>query len=248
MAEIGFSTGILSKRGIPLNEGIEEFLSAGADAIELSFGTPHELDAFRLKDIEGAVRSFRYVSIHAPWKDLPYPYCASDDDEGILSGVFSKLRRLTENLPIRGIVVHPDGVDDFKSLDAAQLPLAIENMDKRKKYGTTLDYFKMLQERFRFGFVLDVQHAYEHDPSMQLAVGLAEIMGKRLQHMHVSGSTQGSNHSPLYSSDNREAISRFLKLDTCKGLPMILEGIPSPQGGLYHPLKEELEFVKSIRP
>jgi len=88
-------------------------------------------------------------------------------------------------------------------------------MDRDKKSGRSLAELKKIYDEFsNFGFVLDVQHAYENDPTGKLAIEAAEMMGSRLRHLHVSGQKQRpeglSRHSFLYEADNREEILRVL--------------------------------------
>lgn len=135
--------------------------------------------------------------------------------------IIEKLRSLSKEIPIEGIVLHPDTIDDFEILEQSGLPFLIENMDRRKSYGTHPEHFRILKEKYTFGFVLDIQHAYEHDPSMQLAKELIEIMGDRLQHMHISGHTTSEIHVPTHYAENKEAITEILKIGIT--VPKILE-------------------------
>lgn len=48
MLGVGFTTGCLYKTGMEIGKIVKLYKSLGADAIELSFGTPKELLDFRL--------------------------------------------------------------------------------------------------------------------------------------------------------------------------------------------------------
>jgi len=214
MTPIGFSTGCLHKAGMQANEAVRLYHCIGADAIELSFASSAELDAFSLTTTATkTLEQYKYVSIHAPWK-------ARYDSSSYKT--LDKLRYLYETTSASGIVLHPANDVDFQMIDRQGLPFLIENMDSRKKFGTTPEDFRKLAEDYRFGFVLDLQHAYEHDPSMTLAMELINAMGDRLKHMHVSGCTEMENHVPVHMAKNAENITKIL--DQHKNIPKILEG------------------------
>ena len=83
--------------------------SLGADAIELSFATPTELFGYRLSDqSKQNIEKFSAVSIHAPWKELRY------NSDSKTQEIINKLKELSDQLPITGLVLHPDIIDDFK--------------------------------------------------------------------------------------------------------------------------------------
>ncbi|MDI6738694.1 MAG: hypothetical protein QME12_09380, partial [Nanoarchaeota archaeon] len=73
---------------------------------------------------------------------------------------------------------------------------------------------------YNFGFVLDLQHAYCHEPSMQLARELMDVMGERIKELHVSGQRENETHSLLHKADNSNMIIGMLRND----IPIILEG------------------------
>lgn len=236
MAAVGFTTGCLYRSGLSLNDRIKLYLSFGADAIELGFATPNELLAYELTEAAaGKIKQFKHISIHAPSKEVRYG--SNSDTQKIIE----KLKWLCSRLLIKGIVVHPDLIDDFKMLDQSGLPFLLENMDKRKSYGTHPDHIRDLKEKYNFGFVLDVEHAYEHDPSMQLAQEFINVMGDRLKHMHISGCSRSEIHVPTSGAVNKKAITEILKMGS--NVPKILEGILFKD--VQNSIKRELEFVRS---
>ncbi len=236
MAAVGFTTGSLYRSGLSLNDRIKLYLSAGADAIELGFSTPNELLAYELTEAAArAIKQFKHISIHAPSKEVRY---GSNSDT---RKIIEKLKFLCSRLLITGIVVHPDAIDDFELLEQSGLPFLLENMDKRKAYGTHPEHFRELKEKYNFGFVLDAEHAYEHDPSMQLAREFIEVMGGRLKHMHVSGCSQSEIHVPTFRAVNKRAITEILKMGL--NVPKILEGALLEE--IQNSITRELEFVRS---
>ncbi len=232
---VGFSTGCFHGSGKDLMERVRFYLSLGADALELNFGTPEQIADFELSDeLAGEIKKFSYVSIHAPWKQISYG--ANETTERVVK----KLKELCGELPIKGVVIHPDVVEDFSYLDSLSLPLLIENMDNRKAVGIDPEYFKNLRSEYSFGFVFDVQHAFEHDGTMDVGKGILDAMGGRLAHMHVSGCVDGERHYPTFASKNRAAIEKILAIGV--DVPKILEGLlikdPEDMGA------QELAFIK----
>lgn len=236
MSRIGFSTGCLYKSNVEFSERIKLYFSLGANAIELSFNSLTELENLRLsKEFINDIKKYNYISIHAPCRDLRY------GDNDTTKEVIGKLRSLCEKLSIKNIVLHPDVVDDFSVLGESNLPFAVENMDKRKRFGTKLEDFIKLKEGYNFGFVFDIQHSYEHDPSMSLAKDILFVMGDRLKHIHVSGANKTYTHLPLYAADNKNSIIKILNLKL--EVPKILEGILF--GNIAKTISEELAFIRS---
>ncbi|MEK6757488.1 MAG: hypothetical protein AABX88_00015 [Nanoarchaeota archaeon] len=235
MENIGFTTGSLYRSEIPFEKRIELYHSLGANAIELSFGTPTQLFEFQLSEkITKDIKKFKFITIHAPWKEVRY------NESSETRQIINKLKTLNNKFSVKGIVLHPDTIDDFDILVRSGLPFLLENMDKRKDFGTLPKHFEELKNKYNFDFVLDLQHAYEHDHSMQLTKNLIELMGKRLKHMHVSGHTKSEIHVPTYLADNKDAITKILKLRV--DVPKILEGILLED--INETIKSELEYVK----
>ncbi len=235
MSSVGFSTGSLYRTSLSLSERIALFHSLGAKAIELSFATPNELFQYSLssEDIE-TIKKFQYVSIHAPFKEVRY---RCDQETRNLLGKLNLLRQI---IPVSGVVIHPNNIAYFPLLERSGLPFLIENMDGRKIFGNTPEDFAQFKEDCDFGFVLDVQHAYEHDPTMNLAKELVEVMGDRLKEMHVSGCRNDEIHFPTYRSENRKAISKILERRI--PVPKILEGLVSQPAKTT--IRREMRYVQ----
>jgi len=235
MANIGFTTGSLYRSNISFEKRIKLYHSLGADAIELSFAKPNEFLNYHpsKKSIED-INKFRYISIHAPWKEVEY------DSGGISDEIIKKLRNLCGEFPVYGIVLHPDTIKDFTKLKNSELPFLLENMDKRKRFGTHPEQFEELKRNYDFGFVLDAQHGYEQDPSMQFTKELIEVMGRGLKHMHISGHTKSGLHVPVHLADNKDSITDILKLGI--KVPKILEGILI--NDVDEIIKRELRYVR----
>jgi sugar phosphate isomerase/epimerase len=234
MGAYGFSTGALYKTDIPLDERVERFNKLGANAIELGLVSQEELMGFRLiPSIRRGLKRYDYVSIHGPMIGIRY----GNDDK--TKEIIARLKERCGELPVKGIVLHPDLVEDFEIFDGCGLPFLIENMDGSHSVGTSPEYFERMKRRYSFGFVLDVQHAYEHDPSMGMAREMIDAMGDRLRHMHVSGCSVGENHIPVHMSENRNAIVKILEMGI--RVPKIFEGVFSED--IDRTISRELGFI-----
>ncbi len=235
MENIGFTTGSLYLSEMLLEQRVKLYHKLGANALEISFTTPNHLLEYTLsKEKIKDICKFESISIHAPWKEIRYHSDANTDK------TLKRLEFLCDKLPISGIVLHPDTIDNFTRLNKTKLPLLIENMDKRRKLWTHPEQFKDLKRKYNFGFVLDIQHAYEHDPTMQLAEEFIRVMGDRLKHIHVSGHTKTKIHAPVHLAENKEAINKILKLGI--KVPKILEGILTEN--ISNTITNELEYIK----
>ena len=135
------------------------------------------------------------------------------------------LNQLCYEINIEAMVLHPDTVENFDILDKSGLPFLIENMDTRKKSGTTIQEFIEFKQKFSFGFVLDLEDAYEHDNSMKIAHNFVEVMGDRLKRMHVSGCSDTKLHVPLglrevgFLRVERSDLQKFNLREDCKSEP-----------------------------
>lgn len=218
MKYLGFSTGCLHKTRYSLNERIELYHLAGANALEIGLASIEELQDFNLTSkLAQNIKKFDYLSIHVPW-GMKY----NSDLQTKL--VIEKLKVLCALLPIDGIVIHPDLIEDFSVLERSGLPFLMENENNaREKFGQKPEDFEKLASDYDFGFVFDTQHAFECNQNISYSRKLLEIMGDRLRHMHVSGCTEDKSHSPVHLSDNKEQILKILKIK--KDLPKISGGV-----------------------
>jgi hypothetical protein len=113
----------------------------------------------------------------------------------------------------------------YEQMMAAGIPLAIENMDKQKPSGFDLAELEKIAIAVDCRFVLDVQHAYEHDPDMKYADELLAAFKDRLAHLHVSGETENNSHSLVCRARNANKIVDFVgRTLAVKHVPLILEG------------------------
>ena len=236
MAPLGFSTGCMYKSSLTLDNIISFYSHIGADALEISLGKAGELRNLHFDDdLIKTINNFSYVSIHAPFKGIIY------GDNDFSRHVLKKMQEICKELPVKGVVIHPDNVEDFKVLQDSGLPFLIENMDIRKKRGILAAEFSAYSMLYNFGYVLDLKHVYEHDRTMALASEYVSAMESRIKELHISGDGGDSSHVPLYSMDGKEAISGAIRL--CPDVPIIIESVFEDTNEFT--AKKELEFVKS---
>lgn len=235
MIEVGFGTGSLYKQKIPLEKILDFYKNIGATAVEISFGSVNELMEFKLnKNITNKINSFNFVSIHAPFRDIKYNL------DNKTEKVLEKLDYLNKNIPTKGIVIHPDIIENPYVILGSKLPFLIENMNLEKKSGR-LDWEFENYNQFNLRYVLDIEHSYGIDPTKELTNKLIEIMGSKLNHLHVSGKRDSKNHHLCHLSENKSFIEKILT--TCN-VPRISEGIlPSLD---YDIAKKEIDYLKGL--
>ena len=104
------------------------------------------------------------------------------------------------------MVVHPDVIFEPERRRALGSRLLIENMDKRKAVGRTVEelkpFFAQLPEA---GFCFDIGHARQVDPSMTEASLLLRAFAGRLREVHMSEVNTASRHDPI----SLNAVARF---------------------------------------
>lgn len=139
-----------------------------------------------------------------------------------------RLASLCETHDPEAAVLHPDAATEalLAEYAARGVPLSIENMDVQKDSGFAVDELAVLINQYSASFTLDVQHAYEHDASMDYAWELVEMAGEKLAELHVSGETTSNRHALVHEAENREAVLSFLEsfYDTGRETPMVIEG------------------------
>lgn len=204
---VGASTGFLRDAG-DWPAQVRAAIAVSPFAAELAALTLPELDTLEAWLQTLPPLPFRYLSVHAPSKDL-------DGDEAALVARLAALPAA-----VRSIVVHPDVIADPSAYARLGSRLVLENMDDRKPFGQTADdldeLFAALPEA---GLCLDVAHVTAVDPTMALAHELLDRFGSRLRQLHVS-SLVDSEHVPLTDAD----AERFRPvLRRCVDVPWVLE-------------------------
>ncbi len=235
MIDVGFGTGSLYKQNMPLDEILDFYKDIGSTAVEISLGSIEEFKKFQLTEkLVEKINNFNFVSLHSLFRDIKY------GPNNKTKKIIEKLNYINKNIPIKGIVIHPDIVEDFSILADSGLPFLIENMDMEKNSGK-FDWEFETYKQFDLGYVLDIEHAYGNDKTMNLADKLLEIMGSKLSHLHVSGKKDGKNHTLCHLSENKLYIKEVLK--KCQ-VSRISEGILSSLN--YDLASKELKYIKQF--
>ena len=213
MRQIGFSSGALAKgdfrRGIELQQR-----RRCVTAIELSALRDHELLPLLAAIDTLDLKSFAYVSFHAPSR------------LGTISerDLVNALRQLPTHFPI---VVHPDVIRTISWWKEFRDRVCIENMDNRKTTGRTVSELAAIFDALpEAGFCFDIGHARQIDPTMAVALHMAKQFARRLRQLHVSEVGPRGEHLPL-SILAKEAFRRVLKF-VRTDVPVILEAMVAP--------------------
>lgn len=228
---IGPSNGWLYAKDIfSISEQNKFLKKAGANAVEVCLSD----DKRRLRCLLGVEKfdRFSYLSVHLP----------DYSDSRPIKEQISLTESIMKKHKPKMFLIHPLKVAPkyWEGLIKSNIPIAIENMDKNKDSGYDLKELEQLLTDFNLRFILDVQHAYEHDPSMKYAEDLFWMAKAKLTHFHVSGETADNNHVLVHRSKNRKVIVSFLSMIFETEVPIILEG----EYRTEKDLQEEIRYLK----
>ncbi len=224
--QLGFSTGCFYKTSLSLAERLAIIRDTGCRVTELglvklpSFNSG-ELERLTADDFAG----FNHISLHAP----KFEYGRN----GGTYAIFEKIRQVNAVRTLDWVVVHPDDVVDFSVFKEMGFKVAFENMDNRKaSHKTPGDLVGLLAENPQFGFVLDVNHSFSNDPSMQLVADFYEKLGDRIIEIHLSGYI--GYHEPIFETKQPEIIRAIQNFN----VPIIVESVLLPQD-----IKKEKDYI-----
>lgn len=226
---IGMSTGVLFRSMASTSQRIIDIQKAlGNGAIELGCVRKQRMFALLDLDAEDIRSHFSHLSLHAP-TDLKYR--ADEETKQILKLIETAHRRFQFDL----VVFHPESVEDWSVFDNLSFPIGVENADWRKDFGRTVEDMAKVFERNDFGFVLDVNHCFSNDRTMELARVFASQFSDRLREVHLSGFT--AYHEPI-SVTGQEEIMRSVPAGNC---PIIIESVCLDE----NQVRQELSYVTS---
>jgi len=227
MGTIGYSTGSLARADVRVALGLLQ--PHGTDCVELSALRVHELAPLLRSLPTLPLQAYEHVSVHAP------SAFTADEEREIADSLFP--------IALRGwlVVLHPDTIHDFAVWKRFGNRLAVENMDRRKPFGRTVDEMSPVFAALpHASFCFDVAHARQCDPSMREAFRLLEAFGDRLAEVHVSDLDTQSRHIRL----SRAAVGACLELAGLIPLhvPVIVEA-PVNRNEILDELMTSLEAV-----
>ena len=226
---IGFSSGCLYKTHNPLApETFRTMRNLGCEAVEVMIHWVTDTEDFA-KITKADLEGFRYVSVHAPI------YRGADMREQYIASL-AAIEKKHKEIGFDAVVVHPSLDTDWEMHRQFDLPYVIENMDSRKTTCKNVTDMRLAFESFDVPFVLDVNHVYSNDTSMQLADNLLDAFGDRLCEVHLSGYT--TFHDPLYVTQQREILDVVPRR---KDLPIIIESVVDNE----EDLKKEYEYIRN---
>ncbi|EYF08902.1 hypothetical protein [Chondromyces apiculatus] len=208
MRASGFSTGALAKGDVP--HALSLLADSATRVVELSALRLHEVASLRAAAPTLDLGPYDYVSVHAPSR-------YERKDEPLVVDAMLDLSR-------RGwpIILHPDTIHDFAPWRQLGSLLVIENMDKRKPIGRTVDELHAVFEKLpEASFCFDLGHARQVDCTMTEAYALACAFRPRLRQLHVSEVSTQSRHDLLSWGSVRafQKVAPWIPKET----PMILE-------------------------
>lgn len=231
---IGFSTGSLARSDF--GAALATLRLSRATAVELSALRESELPAL-LKTLDTLeLAKFQYVSFHAP--------------SAIRALTEADLVTLLEPVARRHIpiVVHADILTDFKRWQSLGVYLLIENMDKRKSTGRSLNELRPLFEKLpEARMCFDFAHARQIDPTLFEATRMLHAFKDRIAQFHISELNAASRHERLTFA----GIQAIRSVDSLGLLPInaaiILEFDSQPQELDAHLELAEKLFPGSLR-
>lgn len=226
--KLGFSTGVLHKTH-RTKGALKKMRDLGYDTVELGFvkliGFEEGwLDELTAEDLSG----FKYMSFHAPKFDY-------GKNEGTYE-LFEKIKKIDNMRKLNTVVFHPDTIEDFSVFSEAGFNVAFENMDNRKvSHQKPEDFDKIFFQPNKYGLVLDVNHIYSNDPSMELAKDFYTKFKDRISQIHLSGYT--GYHDPLFRTKQEEIIRAIRDFE----VPIIIESVLGPED-----LEKERNYILEI--
>lgn len=210
---IGFSSGCLYKIHPRLSPKIFDiFRNIGCTAIELMWHLPEDiskLERLTKDDLKG----FEYVSVHLP-KSI---FANINKTKHFLS----RAEKVHKHLEFDAAVLHPDQVSDWSFFRETKLPIAIENMDIKKKNCKNVDDLQKIFQNINAKMILDVAHIFDNDPTMKLGEDLVSAFGERICEIHVSGYNYRELHDPIHLSKQ----TKILDAIPSSNLPIIIESV-----------------------
>lgn len=210
--KLGFSTGVLHKTH-RTKEALKAMRDLGYNTVELGFVKLNRIAEGWLNEISKAdLEGFEYVSFHAP----KFNY---GKNKGTYE-LFDKIRRIDNMRKLNTVVFHPDTIKDFGVFEKAGFNIALENMDDRKEsHQKTEDFDEIFSQDNNYKLVLDVNHIYSNDPSMELAKDFYTKFKDRISQIHLSGYT--GYHDPIFQTKQEEIIRAVQNFN----IPIIIESV-----------------------
>jgi len=235
---ISISTGFLYKFTRDRNWMINAIKAFSPDGVEVSFARPGPLLDFKISDSNlKYLKSLKYVSIHAPWKDISY------GDNQKSKDIINAIKRLYDLIGAKNVVFHQDKIEDPSFITNSGMVVSTENMGWNEKPNTIEESEKFLNENPNVKFVLDFAHALtiSHD---EIPLYLDKFRDK-LMEIHISyKDREPKDHWFLHKHDSpkmRELLNKLKGFD----VPLVLECVALDESEVSL-IKKEIDYFKGI--
>lgn len=221
---LGFNIGRLGKPSPSF------YSQLGCNAIEINLGRIDDVERYeRMKNLTAEeLAPFEHVSLHAPVGKISY------GKNDVAKRVLDDIQGMYERLRFKHAVVHPHMVEDWSVFKNYSFPVATENMDDKKEVGRTVESLKEVFSKADILMVLDLNHCYVNDRTIQLAADMYAEFKDRVVQIHLSGFK--TFHEPLCQTKQVEIIEAIPNKD----LPIILESSVTSE----EEVRAEYEYVK----
>jgi len=210
MRNLGFSTGALAFGNF--RRALEMLRPYDTHAVELSALRQPELGPLAAASNDLDLSQFWYVAVHAPSN------IAVDSERLVVDCLL--------DLAANGwpIIIHPDAIHDYAAWREFGNSLCVENMDKRKPIGRTVEELeRVFEELPDASLCLDLGHARQVDATMTEAYLIAKVYESKLRQVHISEVNTSSRHDRLSFSSIRafQLIAELIP----EGVPLIIESV-----------------------
>lgn len=193
---LGYTSGRFTDKEVFLDR-LRFFKKIGCNALEIHLKLGDFGIFSCIEEVGQEASDFDYVTIHAPAE----PGWLSDSAPA--KDTIAQMDKLRQATGAQVMVVHPDVIVEPEILHRLDWPLAIENMDWRKSDGRWVDQLSRWFEIYpEAAMVLDLNHVYTNDRSMQLGRDLWQNFSGRIKHLHLSSFVdKGAIHEPFTKSN-----------------------------------------------
>lgn len=233
---LGFSTGSLSRLRLSLVDSVRKIADSGCTALELMFFTPEEIDGWetvREKDIALIKEKFSYVSLHAPARGISF----KKSDEKAMR-ILLRLGDIVQAVGAQTVTFHADVLAGPDSLQHQPFTASLENLTERQGVARTVAEMQELFGKLpNARMTLDVNHAFDEDPSGNLARDLAQKFQDRIAQLHISGLRPDQHHT-LYFTSESDAHFHIIRQFS---VPLIHEGYIKDVAQM----QEELRYIEA---
>ena len=217
---------------------IEMLRKYSPDGIELSFAFPEYLANFNITEENlKYLRSLKYVTIHAPWKNIQY------GNNETSKKVLEKIEQLYEKINAKNVTFHPIEIEDVNIFDKYSFNVSIENEDWKKSSYNSIEKMKqILDSNKRFKMTLDFAHVLTVD-SNDIKSYIDEF-ADRISQIHLAYHNRNLNdHYFLYK--HQDEVKEFVGHIKNLNVPIVLEAV-APNEEEVPLIKNEIEYVKKI--